>query len=114
MPVLVAPASLPARLVARLRSRRHPANQQPRTCLMYDLLSSMFTPAELRRVIAMQLDGSSLLAELSDDVAPAVFMFEAVRAFERHGWLDHELFDALQAARPRRQAEIARVAACVL
>ena len=81
---------------------------------LFELLSSMFTPDELQRFIALQPDGDLLLADLASGTSAASLIFGAVGAFERHGWIDEALFDALAEARPRRRMEIAQIGALVL
>jgi len=91
-----------------------PAVKGERVRALFDLLSSMFTPDELQRFIALLPDGSMLLSDLPSGTSAAASVMEVVKVLERYGWIDQQLFAELSVARPRRSGEIDQVAAMFL
>jgi tetratricopeptide (TPR) repeat protein len=82
-----------------------------RTKALSDLLTSLFTEAELRMFLRSLPWGDTLGAALpGGPVSLAFLAFEAVSLFERHSRIDTTLFQRLYQERPGRRAEIERVA----
>lgn len=89
-------------------------NQAPgRYWALENLLLSIFSVDELRRFLRYLPSGGLIFDEIPQPTtAPAILAHEAVQALERHGLLDTpDLWAALRSERPRRYAEIDRVAA---
>jgi hypothetical protein len=70
------------------------------------LLLQLFSISELRRYVAYLPDGDELANELPAGGSPAEFSHDFVHALKRRGAVDAAFFDALQAERPRRSADI--------
>lgn len=76
------------------------------------LLLSLFTEADVRRIVRLLRDGDKMHAELPGFIASqSVLVHEAVNVLERHGRIDAHFFDALIAARTGRSDEIRELAA---
>lgn len=74
------------------------------------LLLSLFSMDELRRRLVQLSGGDALNGEISWSGPPAQVTLDVVETLKRHGLLDRAFFDAMVQARPRRAAEIERVA----
>jgi tetratricopeptide (TPR) repeat protein len=72
-----------------------------------DLLASMFTVDELRRLLSQRPETALLLRELpGDPTASHQFIHELDRALTRRGLINEALFEVLALERPHRSAEI--------
>lgn len=82
------------------------ANRTPQAQLS-ELLLSLFSADELRRFVRYLPDGDTLMGSLPGANASASQTAqETVYTLERHGLINHDLFDRLAAERPRRAHEI--------
>lgn len=114
-PPLGAPVHLPALPAAAGAPTRHPAAasaaDQALPALARFLLAA-FSVDELRRLVRYDPSLAVVSDELPGSLASAVVLVDAlVDALNRHGLLGEALFDRLRAERPRRAAEIERLAA---
>lgn len=84
---------------------------QPGGRALERMLLDMFSPAELRRLLRYLPGGDGVVAELpGENVAPVRFVEAVVEVLGKRGMLDATFFDMVRAERPRRVAEIDRVA----
>lgn len=79
------------------------------TTALYNLLATIFSADEIRRLLSFLPDGKVLVAELPGATASLMAMASAaVEVLQRHGRVDDAFWTAVHAARPRRRDEIER------
>jgi hypothetical protein len=76
---------------------------------LYDLLLSLFTPAELQRLLTHEY-GREMVASLPFGGTPSDLAFAAAQQLRRSGLIAPQLFLALVTAAPGRHRDIAAVA----
>jgi hypothetical protein len=84
------------------------------TKALVDLLKSLFTVDELRRLAAFLANGNLTSVLPSGTASLDAVAFEMVQALKRCGQLDHEFFTRLEDERPGRKAEINRIRSLIL
>lgn len=78
-----------------------------REAVLHELLGSLFSAEELRVHLAHEREGGGLANALPEvGVSPTQLVSAAVGALRRRGLIDRDFFDNLEAARPKRIAEI--------
>src|SRR5689334_9477956 len=83
-----------------------------REAALHALLGTLFRPEELRLHLARERESSTVVNALPEMGVSADFLTgTAVDALKRHGFIDRDFFDRLEAVRPKRVAEIRKVRA---